>query len=341
MRIGSLLRLVFLANGGLAAGASFWPSDLWRRASQLGGIRKVCDPSLFFDNAFQPRFTAASVLISEYVSGTSDLDQAIELTNYGSVPKDLKEFSLRVYLDGRHAGLDVPTSRIDLRWMDQTMLDPGKSLVIVSSSFSLPLHTTARVLRTDLDLGSAAKAVGLFEGSNLVDSLGQISSPVAWGQNLTLSRIAGVEEADASLEDPFDYAALLRIFKDLPANTVSGLGCTSEDCTKFTEFVVAGLSTVTTTEIIDTATTISTETLSTDATSTDESTETFSTESTETFSTESTETFSTESTETVSTASTETVSTESTETFSTESTETFSTESTETFSTESTETFST
>ncbi|KAH0479414.1 MAG: hypothetical protein KVP17_004833, partial [Porospora cf. gigantea B] len=319
MRIGSLLRLVFLANGALAAGTSFWPSDLWRRAFQLGGIRKS-------------RVTAASVLISEYVSGASDRDQAIELTNYGSVPQDLKEFSLRVYLDGRYAGLDVPTSRIDLGWMDQTMLDPGDSVVIVSSGFSLPLHTSARVLRIDLDLGAAAKAVGLFEGPNLVDSLGQVGSPLVWGSNITLSRIPGVEEADASLDDTFDYAALLKIFKGHPANTVSGLGCTSEDCTKFTEFMVAGLSNDDTTEIIEgstvsaeTATTISTETFSTDATSTDDSTETFSTESTETV---STETFSTDATFTE----------ESPETFSTESTETFTTESTDAFSTESAET---
>jgi hypothetical protein len=166
----------------------------------------------FIDVYTKNTAVATDLFISEYIEGTSN-NKAIEIYNGTGSSIDLSGFNLKIYVNGS----TTPGSAINL----SGTLANGEVYVVANSSSNATILAQA-----DLTSGSLTfngnDAVGLFDGTTLLDVVGPIGDDSNWGIDVTLVRKSSVTgpTVSYSISDWDSYAT--DTFTYLGSHTMGG-----------------------------------------------------------------------------------------------------------------------
>lgn len=166
----------FTANWEAATGASGYKLDVYTKSvTPVGGL-----------------------FISEYIEGSSS-NKAIEIYNGTGSTFDLTGYNLKVYANGS----TTPGSAINL----SGTLANGATYIVANPSANATILSLANMTSGSLT-HNGNDAVGLFNGTTLVDVVGPIGDNSDWGINVTLVRkpTATVPSTTYSASDWNSYA---------------------------------------------------------------------------------------------------------------------------------------
>lgn len=150
--------------------------------------------------------TAADLLISEYVEGSSN-NKAIEIANFTGASVNLSGYSLKKAANG--GGW---TNTLTL----SGQLTNGNVYVIANSSASSTILNKADRTDTGVISFNGNDAVGLFKGSTLIDLIGDPNSSSTFAQDKTMQRKSSVTSPNS--------AYTTSEWNILAKDTLSGLG---------------------------------------------------------------------------------------------------------------------
>ncbi|MEL7359183.1 MAG: ExeM/NucH family extracellular endonuclease [Cyanobacteria bacterium J06560_6] len=165
-----------------------------------------------------------NLIITEYIEGSSN-NKAIELYNGTGADIDLSAYTLAFYFNGNTSpGTTIALSGTLASGDTYVIADDGAEQAILDVT---DLVSTASFFNGD-------DAILLLEGSNVVDSLGQVGVDPGseWGtgdvstQNNTLRRNVSVMAGDDNPDDAFDPSLE---FTGFPTDTFDGLGSFDDD----------------------------------------------------------------------------------------------------------------
>lgn len=149
----------------------------------------------------------ADVIITEYVEGSS-YNKAIELYNSGDAVVDLSEYSLVRYKDGS-------TSSSSMQNFTGETIAPKAIKVITHGSATITFDQGVEPIIGNLSF-NGGDAVALMKGDSIVDIIGDVPTPPAWGLDTTFRR-----KLDALTSTSVFNAAQ---WETLPKDTFAGLG---------------------------------------------------------------------------------------------------------------------
>jgi hypothetical protein len=148
----------------------------------------------------------SDLIISEYVEG-SENNKAIELFNGTNSGVDLSNYSIKLFANGA----STATSTLAL----SSTLAKGNTYVIVHASADTTLKAKANLTNLTIIQFNGDDALGLYNGSNLIDAFGRIGSDpgTQWGSgsvvtlDKTLVRKSSIISGDTNGSDAFDPSA--------------------------------------------------------------------------------------------------------------------------------------
>jgi hypothetical protein len=150
----------FTANWDAVPGAASYELDVYKKQGEI----------------------ATALFISEYIEGSGN-NKAIEVFNGTGASIDLTGYNLKVYANGA----TTPGSAINL---SGTLAD--QSVYVVANTGS----NASILAKADMTSGSLTHngndAVGLFNGTTLIDVVGPIGDASTWGIDMTLIRKSSV-----------------------------------------------------------------------------------------------------------------------------------------------------
>ena len=156
---------------------------------------------------------SAQLLITEYVEGTSN-NKAIEVTNLSESGINLSEYSVKLAINGADSfGTTISLNDVNLA--------VGESYVLHHSSASSDIKEVGDQASGSLSF-NGDDVVALFDGEELIDSLGQLGVREDFAKDVTLRRDPSVTIGRTDVENEFDLDAQWTTF---PTDTFDGLGC--------------------------------------------------------------------------------------------------------------------
>ncbi|MBC7002295.1 ExeM/NucH family extracellular endonuclease [Photobacterium sp. BZF1] len=156
---------------------------------------------------------SAQLLITEYVEGTSN-NKAIEVTNLSESGINLSEYSVKLAINGADSfGTTISLNDVNLA--------VGESYVLHHSSASSDIKEVGDQASGSLSF-NGDDVVALFDGEELIDSLGQLGVREDFAKDVTLRRDPSVTTGRTDVENEFDLDAQWTTF---PTDTFDGLGC--------------------------------------------------------------------------------------------------------------------
>lgn len=222
---------VSLIASNLPPGAAFGTTNLngqfsWASAEPVGvytssitAVDKDGFDTEFFTITVEPEVVSGNcgVILSEYVEGSGN-NKAIELYNGSDSSVDLSSYEVRMYFNGS--------------------IFPGTTVSLTGTLAADGTHVlgdddAGSSLSTRIDQISSASffngddVVELYEGTNLVDSIGQIGGSTDFAKDVTLVRKPEVTEGDADSSDAFT----LTEWTSYPIDTFTNAGSHVMNCT--------------------------------------------------------------------------------------------------------------
>lgn len=122
---------------------------------------------------------ATDLFISEYIEGSSN-NKAIEIYNGTGASINLTGYNLKIYTNGS----TTPGSAINLT---DVSLANGETYVVANSSANATILALADQTSGSLT-HNGNDAIGLFNGTTLIDVVGPIGDDTDWGKDVTLAR---------------------------------------------------------------------------------------------------------------------------------------------------------
>ncbi|AJR08820.1 endonuclease [Photobacterium gaetbulicola] len=156
---------------------------------------------------------SAQLLITEYVEGKS-YNKAIEVTNLADSGINLSEYSVKLAMNGADSfGTTINLNDVNLAG--------GESYVLYHSSAAQDIKDVGDQASGSLGF-NGDDVVALFEGEELIDSLGQLGVREDFAKDVTLRREPAVTSGRIDVDSEFDVNAEWVTF---PTDTFDGLGC--------------------------------------------------------------------------------------------------------------------
>ncbi|MGF1703013.1 ExeM/NucH family extracellular endonuclease [Photobacterium makurazakiensis] len=156
---------------------------------------------------------SAQLLITEYVEGKSN-NKAIEVTNLSESGINLSEYSIKLAMNGASSfGSQIV--------LNDVTLPSGESYVFHHSSAAQEIKDVGDQASGSLNF-NGDDVVALFDGEQLVDSLGQLGVREDFAKDVTLRRDPSISSGRTDVENEFDVDLEWVSF---PTDTFDGLGC--------------------------------------------------------------------------------------------------------------------
>ncbi|PSU34798.1 ExeM/NucH family extracellular endonuclease [Photobacterium lutimaris] len=156
---------------------------------------------------------SAQLLITEYVEGTSN-NKAVEVTNLSESGINLSEYSIRLAMNGANSfGTTIGLNDVNLAG--------GESYVLHHSSAAQDIKDVGDQSSGSLSF-NGDDVVVLFEGEEIIDSLGQLGVREDFAKDVTLRRDPSITSGRTDVENDFDVDLQWVTF---PTDTFDGLGC--------------------------------------------------------------------------------------------------------------------
>ncbi|OLS40007.1 endonuclease [Bacillus sp. MRMR6] len=151
--------------------------------------------------------TANDLIFSEYVEGTSN-NKAIEIYNGSGKSVDLKNYVVELYTNGA----STTTNKLDFSTVTNSILENGKTFVIVNSSAGAALLAKSNLTHSVTNF-NGDDALVLKKGTEVIDSIGVVGTDpgTQWGTTVktldqTLVRKSSITTGDTNVSDAFDPA---------------------------------------------------------------------------------------------------------------------------------------